>query len=274
MSCQRNDADKMEQTPVNGDLNIFCDPAFYPLVLTIKDAFCSQYPGIAVNVVSGYENQKGKLLLNNSYSVIVTSCKLSTEDSTILASQNIFINQFHMATDGIALVSSISENSGSDTDTCLTENFGKATNKLRIVTLPGNSDDIKYFSYIYNEADINNWIGLQQVDSIIEYVSRNSSAIGLIPMSYLCENKNPAVIQRKSKIKIQCVKSVMPNQSTLSTYEYPFTRPVYLIAHEPFAGPAHGFASYIASDEGQRVIRMFGLVPSKVPPREIQIINR
>lgn len=273
ISCQRNDTDKMEQTPVNGDLNIFCDHAFYPLVLTIKDAFCSQYPGIAVNIVTGFENQKSKLFAGNKYAIVVTSNRINPQDSLTLASKHIFIEQFHLASDGIALITSKNSDSAIENDSCITENFGKSSNISRIVALPGNSDDIKYFSTIFDKTDISQWTVLSQVDSIIEYVSRNKSSIGLIPMSYLSEIKNPEVIQRKSDIKINCVNSVLPNQSALATNEYPFTRPVYLITHEPFAGPAHGFASYIASDEGQRVIRMFGLAPSKVPPREIQITN-
>jgi phosphate transport system substrate-binding protein len=53
--------------------------------------------------------------------------------------------------------------------------------------------------------------------------------------------------------------------------KYPFLRDLYIVSREARAGLGTGFATYVASDDGQRIILRSGLMPATQPVRVIEV---
>ncbi|MFM7729283.1 MAG: phosphate ABC transporter substrate-binding protein, partial [Flavobacteriales bacterium] len=62
-----------------------------------------------------------------------------------------------------------------------------------------------------------------------------------------------------------------PYQAYIALKKYPLTRDVYVISREGRNGLGTGFASFLAGDQGQRLVRMCGLLPTTMPVRIINI---
>jgi phosphate transport system substrate-binding protein len=62
-----------------------------------------------------------------------------------------------------------------------------------------------------------------------------------------------------------------PYQAYIALKNYPLTRDVMIINREGRNGLGTGFASFVAGDKGQRMIRLMGLLPATMPVRIIQV---
>jgi phosphate transport system substrate-binding protein len=62
-----------------------------------------------------------------------------------------------------------------------------------------------------------------------------------------------------------------PYQAYIALKQYPLTRDVYMISREGRNGLGTGFASFVAGDQGQRIIRLMGMLPATMPVRLIQV---
>jgi phosphate transport system substrate-binding protein len=58
-----------------------------------------------------------------------------------------------------------------------------------------------------------------------------------------------------------------PYQASIYNKSYPFTREVYLISRETFAGLGSGFIAWMTNEKGQKIVLRSGLVPATMPIR-------
>jgi len=60
-----------------------------------------------------------------------------------------------------------------------------------------------------------------------------------------------------------------PSQETLALKQYPLSRGLYILDSSGKMGLAAGFAAFLKSDKGQRIILKSGLLPDSIPQREM-----
>ena len=65
-----------------------------------------------------------------------------------------------------------------------------------------------------------------------------------------------------------------PTQNDIAEMKYPLARELYIVNCQGFSGIGMGFSAFVTSDVGQRIILKSGLLPVKVPPRELLIRNK
>src|SRR5262249_4798817 len=61
-----------------------------------------------------------------------------------------------------------------------------------------------------------------------------------------------------------------PYQAYIALKHYPLIRDVFCVSRESRAGLGTGFASFIASDKGQMIVRRAGMLPATIP---VRIVN-
>ena len=87
------------------------------------------------------------------------------------------------------------------------------------------------------------------------------------------------VVRFKNNINILSVKGLnkndyfYPSQNNLAEKTYPLARDLYIINCQTYAGLGKGFGSFITGERGQRIILKSGLLPVRVPGRNMQIIK-
>lgn len=116
------------------------------------------------------------------------------------------------------------------------------------------------------------------VEEIVSYIDKNKNAVGVVGINWM--------LQPDAKIKegVKQLRSMLvyndslknyyaPSQSTIADNTYPLIRTINIIDVQGKTGLGTGFASFAASDKGQRIILKAGLMPITLPKREINIVE-
>ena len=113
-------------------------------------------------------------------------------------------------------------------------------------------------------------------NEVIQFVAKNEGMIGVVGVNWLSQ-PSPAMQETVNEVQVLSVKSlktetfVKPSQDNIASGLYPLTREIKMLNYQPFAGLGMGFASFVAGEIGQRIILKSGLVPVKIPNRNIKI---
>jgi phosphate transport system substrate-binding protein len=115
---------------------------------------------------------------------------------------------------------------------------------------------------------------------VVNYVQQHTNAIGVVSVNWISDKHDSISHTFLNKVKVVAVSPVYDEQSYVRPYQayiadqsYPFVREVYYISRETFSGLGSGFASFLAGDQGQRIILKSKLVPATMPIRFVKIVN-
>ena len=269
--------------PLSGYFTIATDPAYLPLVKVLAETYMGLYPLVAIKLDTSKTGNPYQWTVDSTIRMVVTGMELSEKDSLALVSRALMVKVSPIATDGLVLISSKSSEADSSKsfslrhDSCFYFNGIESDNTM--LTDKYTSENNFYLSRKVSSSCKVRWIAMSSQEAIIDSIALDRTSVGIVSWNYLCERKSPSVKNRLNKVDIipfmdSLSNRIFPSQSTLFSGTYPLTRPVWMVTSEPFAGPATGFAAWVASSEGQRVIRLFGGAPIRIPPREIQISNQ
>lgn len=115
---------------------------------------------------------------------------------------------------------------------------------------------------------------------VVNYVEKHTNALGVLSVNWISDKHDSISHSFLNKIKVVAVSPVYDDQSFVRPYQayiadqsYPFVREVYYISRETFSGLGSGFASFIAGDQGQRIILKSKLVPATMPIRFVKVTS-
>ncbi|MBK9638452.1 MAG: substrate-binding domain-containing protein [Bacteroidetes bacterium] len=116
---------------------------------------------------------------------------------------------------------------------------------------------------------------------VIDYVENNKNAIGVIGVNWISDRDDPKMLSFNKRIRVVWLSSAEkpiypddyfgPFQAYLFTGDYPLKREVYMISREGRAGLGTGFVSFAAGEQGQRIVRLAGLLPASPYTRDIKL---
>ncbi|MBO9565479.1 MAG: substrate-binding domain-containing protein [Niastella sp.] len=116
-----------------------------------------------------------------------------------------------------------------------------------------------------------NVVAATSSEAVIEYVSKNTDAIGLIGVSWIGnkEDSTQQTFLQKVKIaKLECKGCsgtyVDPVQYNIAANRYPMIRPLYYILKENYEGLGSGFRNFLVNvDKGQKIFYRAYLLPGR-----------
>ncbi len=274
--------------PTRGTIRIAADEAFQPVI----DALTSAYEGIYPNAHFDTEylpEQKAILaLLQDSVRMVFVTRKLTAKENEMLLQQASTAKLHHIATDGIALITS-NRNEGSLVTIGELEKIfkgelknwedlkaGKGSGPISVVFDDANSSNLLYLSNFFHVTDFSNLkisvAGSHQ--KVVDYVKQNPRAIGFIGMNWISDGKELATRELADNLYVMGVGDAKQADSTAAFYypfqqdlesrKYPLARELYAITREAHSGLGGGLLTYIARDVGGLIIMKMGLVP-RVP---------
>jgi phosphate transport system substrate-binding protein len=115
---------------------------------------------------------------------------------------------------------------------------------------------------------------------VIDFVSKNPNAIGVIGVNWLGNHKDTTNLSFKNEVRVMSVSneeqataanSYKPYQAYLFYGYYPLTRNVFVLLNDPRSSLPSGLTNFLTSDKGQRIILKSGLVPATQPVRIVNI---
>lgn len=292
ITCNQMGKQSTEETPTRGKIRIFADESYKPIIDSEVYTFTNLYRYASITPQYKPEVDIINDFMNDSIKVIVTNKKLTDDQIQYLRDTLVVARTTTIAYDALAFIVN-----KANKDTLLTYNtikdifFGRIDtwkeinnksnlDKINVVFDNTKSGNIRYFKekFEITEKLQSNFYAVNSNEEVIDFISKNPSALGIISVNWISNKHNPEARDFISRIKVVAVSSsfdntsyYLPVQGSIYNKTYPFTREVYLISRETFAGLGSGFISWVASEPGQRIILKSGLVPATMPIRLIQV---
>lgn len=293
-ACQQKPKDKYTDTYTSGTISITADESFEPIVQEEIDVFEGLFPMAKINPRYVTEVEAINQLLADSVRLAITSRRLTTEEMDYFHARKFYPKEIKIATDGIALIVN-----RSNTDTLISVKdvrrilTGKVSRwdelypaskqgDIRLVFDNKNSSTVRFAidSICRGNALSANVSALHTNKEVIEFVKNTPNAIGVLGVNWLSDRndstgltfyKEVNVMSVSAQDKATAANSYKPYQAYLFYGNYPLTRSIYALLNDPRSALPWGFASFITSDRGQRIILKSGLVPATQPVRIVNI---
>ncbi len=293
VQCSGRRSAEITETPTRGNIRIIADASFQPIVDAEIATFTTLYKYAKITPTYVPEKDLIAAFLNDSVKVVVTAWMPTDQQKELLFNTQIIVRTTTVAFDAIALVINKENKDSLLTYQNVNDLFtGKLTDwnqinaksklgKMVAVFDNDRSANIRYFKELFNlEPQLpSNFYSVKTNDEVINYVTSNKSAIGLISVNWIADRDDSTRRAFSDKVKIAAVSQkvldpgsyFMPVQGSIYDKTYPFTRKVNMVSRETFKGLGSGFINWVAAEQGQRIILKSGLVPATMPIRLIQI---
>jgi len=282
--------------PTSGEITIVCDESYQPLISVENDTFQSIYKYAKVNVKYLPEAEAFKeLVTNDSIRLIVSARKLNASEEEYFNGRHLIPRMTKVAVDAVAFVI----NNANDDSLIKFEQLKSIVNgninswkqinnkslqdSIIVVFDKSGSANARYLQQLFlgKNALPKNWFATNSNADVIDYVNKNKNAIGVISVNWISDRDDPMVDKFLSKIRVVALSPpdtskfaneyFKPYQAYIALKQYPLIRDVYFISREGRNGLGTGFAAFVAGDQGQRIVRLMGMLPATMPVRLIQM---
>lgn len=292
-SCKMTPKKFTDETPTRGSIKIAVDESYQLLTDAELFTFQSLYKDAKVSPVYLSGDSILKLFLDDSVRVIITSSKLNDNEVAYLRGKSIIARTTKIAYDALAFIVNKSNTDQLIRYNTLKDIFTGKTTKWEQINPQSKLNDIKIVfdnpgsnnvKTIMNKFGIGslpgNCYSASKNSEVINYVENHPEAIGIISVNWISDPRDSISHSFLSKIKVVSVTSeynsegsdfYSPHPAYIANQNYPFTREVYTINRESFAGLGTGFTSFVAGDAGQRIILKMGMLPATMPVRLVEV---
>lgn len=277
-----------------GELKLGVDNSYSLLMQSIIPVYENTYNKAHVVATYASEEEILRKLYADSIQEAILSRPLTEEELNYFKSQKKFPEQLKIAVDAIAFIvhpenpdtvftiKQIEEVMAGRINTWSGIQSGNSTGEIRVVFPESGSGERRYVkeSILKNSAEPSN-LAVKNVNELIDYVSQNKGAIGVISGAWISDEEDQVSQDFRGKIKIIRVidstnvvdprKPFGPAMGYIAMKEYPYRRDVWAIRTGLTGSVATHFLSFLANEDGQRIVRTMGMVPVKMDIRLIQI---
>lgn len=269
-----------------GKATFVADESFSPIVDQELYIYSNQNPNAKLNIQYKTENEAINMLMTDSVRVAILSRELDTAERSVIAKRQLSVSSLKFATDAITL---IVNNASKDTLITVADLKsmlnGKGDTNRAIVFDNPNSSLVRYLKDLAGSKGFTqkNIYALKSNKEVLKYVSEHPDALGIMGFSWLNDpDKDYAGYVEKVKIvgvrdeanKQYPDQYFKPSQESLVLKQYPLSRSLYIIDCSSKVGLGMGFAYFLGSQIGQRIILKSGLLPDSIPTREISLKNK
>lgn len=291
-SCNQMGKRATNETPTRGSISISVDESFQPIMEAEIFTFTNLYQSASITPQFKPEMDVIDDFMKDSVKVIVTSKKLTDYQIQYLRDTQVIARTTAFAYDALALVTN-----KSNTDSLIKYNTvrdifrGTVTQwdqinpksklgGIRVIFDNNKSGNVRYFKELFEVDSLgSNFFAVNSNPEVIEFVSRNQDAMGIVSVSWISDKDDSTVMSFLDKVNVLAVSHQFledgsffrPHQGFIYDKSYPFVREVYLISRESFAGLGSGFINWLCAEQGQRIVLKSGLVPATMPIRLVQV---
>lgn len=277
-ACKKSENTRESETYTVGKADIYVDESLLPIVEEQEMIFENRYPKSSITLIPKSDADIVNLLLQRKIDLAVLTHPLTTTQENSLKDKNVIGKNTPFCSDAIALIAKVGTSTDAITTTEVYEVLKGKPTKYQFVFDNENSSTLNYLMEKAGVTSLPKSVtALNNNLDVIKFVSENTNSIGFVGVNWML---NPSIEMEKTlnKVKVIAVgetlqKAVKPSQTNIETKDYPFTRKIYLLNFQGRVGLGMGFASFVKSEVGQRIILKSGLSPVKIPTREIRIIK-
>jgi phosphate transport system substrate-binding protein len=292
LSC-KSENNGTPESILSGKIMIAADESFKPITEAEMNTYNAIYDKASILCTYKSESEAVKDLLNDSVEIIIIGRDIDSTERNYFKNKEIPVQSYKLCTDAIALVVQDSYPDSVITLDKLSSIFNGTIKSWKRVNEILPDSTIQIVIDRSNSSNLHSINDLLKVNvksitinaagsnrDVLDFVRMNKTSIGLVGASWINDLDDPEVRSSLKGLKVLSIlkkdssnmyKNYSPFQSQLGQFGYPLSRDIYMISQNKNNGPGIGFVSFALSDRGQRIVLKSGLLPSKMPGREIEI---
>jgi phosphate transport system substrate-binding protein len=283
-SCSNNNTERVVTSPVITDsITILADPSWKKILQTLINTYEGLNPTKKIILMVKPESECIQDILSDSFRMAFVTRDFSIEENKFLQGQQWHVRNDTLCYDGITWI--VSKSFPADSISISEVQTLFQTGKFDGIPYTLQLNDIGSSIANYLSRYFGNPISTQHIykggqdQEIINSVKGHTTAIGCISSSTLVNLKNKANRSNFESIKILKINTSEDTiayssfQNDLALGTYPFIRVLRVLNHDAPSGLGTAFASFIIHNRGQRLLLKEGLLPFKMPAREIELKN-
>lgn len=267
----------VEDSLTSGRITIVCPVEAESLLDRERDAFEALYPDASIRIDTARPREAVRRLFGAECDAAVLSRDLSPEERGAAARGGLDLEGYRFAKDAVAVIvhpDNPTQNMALEVLKRIYE--GEITDwsevpgppgRIEPVVPPQESDMMDFFiEHVMDGQPVRARALTAGSDSaIVRTVAERPRAIGFVSMAWSDRGAKTLEMSAVTGLPYQ-----LPDAETVYRGEYPLSRP-YLFEVRA-AGPrlAHGFITYVTSQDGQKTVHEAGLVPTAVPVRFVR----
>lgn len=284
--CSSNSFDKDVENMNKGEIVIYADASYTSLVGELIKSYENVYPEAKIKATYASDREILDAFLQNKTQMIITGRELNATELAALEKTHKFEpEQFKIATEAIAVITS-----QNNPDSVFDMNEFIKSRK------PGYTGKYQNTNFVFNKANgsmINqlienegasllNMFSLDNKDTLASYIAANLNTIGFISFAEISDMDDPTAqailegvkVLSVSKTNAEGIKQVYElSQSTIATNSYPLQRSVTVVKGNISQLLGTGFVNFVYRSKASRIILKAGLIPAKMPEREIKVVE-
>lgn len=271
-----SDSGKKMETTTSGTIRISVDESFKPVIDSQVKVFESLHPEAHVIVHYKPEADCLKDLDNDSIRMVIITRGLDDKEQERLKAKLSYTPPFGpIAFDAIAV---ITNNESKDTAFTMQDirsmAMGTSGYKYKML-LDGTSatSTVRFVidSILRGKPLTSNIVASKNSEAVIDYISANNDAVGLVGVSWVGDKNDPKVLSFLNKVKIAAIECrdcngtfVKPYQANIAGGRYPMVRPLYYVLKENYEGVGSGFTNFLIYEKGQLIFQRAYLLPARM----------
>jgi phosphate transport system substrate-binding protein len=275
-SCGSPDKSNLQETTTRGTIHISVDESFKPVIDSQIQVFESLHKEAKILVDYKPEAQCLEDLNNDSVRMVIVTRGLTNVEQDKLKKKLNFNPSFGpIAYDAIAV---ITNNQSKDTAFTMQDirSIAQGTSGYKYkMLLDGTSSTstVRFVtdSLLKGQPLSGNLVAAKNSQGVIDYISGNNDAVGLLGVSWVGDKNDPQVLSFLQKVKIAAIECrgcngifVKPYQANIAAGRYPMVRPLYYILKENYDGLGNGFANFLIYEKGQLIFQRAYLLPARM----------
>ena len=276
-ACQSGELKKGNgDTTTSGTIHISVDESFKPVIDSQIQVFESQNPN--AHIIVHYKPEADclrDLNVDSIRMVIVTRGLTEAEAKTLTERYTYKPGWGPLAFDAIAvLVNSKSKDSLFTMQDIRGMAKGISGYKYKVLLDGTNSTSTVRFltdSLLKGQPRGKNVVAAASSEAVIDYVSNNTDAIGLVGVSWVGNREDSTQLSFLKKVKIAQIECrgcngtyVDPVQYNIATNRYPMIRTLWYVLKENYDGLGNGFTNFLIYEKGQRIFSRAYLWPARM----------
>lgn len=276
--CSGNgEKQQSDESLSSGTIHISVDETFKPVIDSQISVFIASYPNAKIITHYKPEAECLKDLQNDSIRMVIVTRGLSEEEVNLFRDTLGYAPKFgKIASDAIAV---LVNNSAKDSMFAVSDIRGMLNGtsgyKYKLV-MDGNkaTSTVRFMidSVLKDGKLAANVQAAATSEGVIDYVSKNSDAIGFVGVSWIGNKEDSTQLSFLNKVRIANIQCrgcendvyVKPYQANIVLKRYPLVRGLYYILKENYAGLGSGFSNFLTGERGQLIFKRAYLAPSRM----------
>src|SRR5687767_4422870 len=275
--CKWEGGDAEQPAATDSMLHLSADESFRPVIDAQIQVFESSFPD--AKIIAHYKPEAECLrdFLVDSISLILTTRGFTEqEERLIVDSFRIDPSQMTVAVDAIAVIVNVA---AADSFFTMDEIRGLVSGKATTDLVPvfdgvRATSTVRFMidSVLKGGALGDNVTAARSSTEVIDYVSKNTNAVGFIGVSWIGNKEDSTQLAYLKKVRIANIQSldkpdayIKPLQVNIYARRYPMVRDLVYVLKEKNKGIGNRFANFLSGDRGQRIFRRAYLLPAKQP---------